>query len=222
MDGNDDWRRTLTAAQRQAADHGDGPLLVVAGAGTGKTTTLACRVAARAVVGEAPRPIAVGLSGGADSLALTAALVAEGHEVTALCVDHGLQSGSAAQARRAAEQARGMGAAAQVVRVDVAKHGSLEAAARAARYRAWLDREGVVEVASRPVEVADTIGAGDTFGAALIDALWERGRLGAEHRAGLGALPREEVSEVLEHAARAAAVTVSRPGADPPYRRELG
>ena len=86
----------------------------------------------------------------------------------------------------------------------------------------WLDREGVVEVASRPVEVADTIGAGDTFGAALIDALWERGRLGAEHRAGLGALPREEVSEVLEHAARAAAVTVSRPGADPPYRRELG
>ena len=34
--------------------------------------------------------------------------------------------------------------------------------------------------ASRPVEVADTIGAGDTFGAGLIDALWERGRLGAE------------------------------------------
>ena len=27
-----------------------------------------------------------------------------------------------------------------------------------------------------PVEVADTIGAGDTFGAAVIDALWDRGR----------------------------------------------
>ncbi|WP_028650509.1 carbohydrate kinase family protein [Nocardioides halotolerans] len=85
----------------------------------------------------------------------------------------------------------------------------------------WLDRVGTVEIASRPVVVADTIGAGDTFGAALLDALWERGRLGAEHRAGLAALPRAEVRAVLEHAARAAAVTVSRAGADPPYRHEL-
>ncbi|MDP9330131.1 MAG: ATP-dependent helicase [Actinomycetota bacterium] len=36
---------TLNEAQRAAATHGDGPLLVVAGAGTGKTTTLAARVA---------------------------------------------------------------------------------------------------------------------------------------------------------------------------------
>jgi fructokinase len=86
----------------------------------------------------------------------------------------------------------------------------------------WVDRAGLVEVASRPVEVADTIGAGDTFGAGLLDALWERGRLGAEGREALGALPRDEVVEVLEHAAGAAAVTVSRPGADPPYRHELG
>jgi fructokinase len=86
----------------------------------------------------------------------------------------------------------------------------------------WVDHEGVLEVASEPVEVADTIGAGDTFGAALLDALWERGRLGAEGREALRALPRREVAEVLGHAARAAAVTVSRPGADPPYRRELG
>ena len=117
---------------------------------------LACRVAARAVVGDAPRPIAVGLSGGADSLALTAALVAEGHEVTALCVVHGLQSGSAAQARRAAEQARGMGAAAEVVRVNVAKHGSLEAAARAARYRAFADW-GEVAVAHTTDDQAETL-----------------------------------------------------------------
>ncbi|MBJ7358792.1 MAG: carbohydrate kinase [Nocardioides sp.] len=85
----------------------------------------------------------------------------------------------------------------------------------------WLDRQGAVEVESRPVTVADTIGAGDTFGAALVDALWERGRLGAEHREALGSLDRAEVVQVLEHAARAAAVTVSRPGADPPWRREL-
>ena len=86
----------------------------------------------------------------------------------------------------------------------------------------WIDREGPVEIGSRPVVVADTIGAGDTFGAGLVDALWERGRLGAERRTELAALPRAEVTEVLEHAAGAAAVTVSRPGADPPYRHELG
>jgi len=85
----------------------------------------------------------------------------------------------------------------------------------------WLDRQGPVEIGSRDVVVADTIGAGDTFGAGLVDALWERGRLGAEGRTALAGLPRDEVAEVLEHAARAAAVTVSRPGADPPYRHEL-
>ena len=85
----------------------------------------------------------------------------------------------------------------------------------------WLDREGAVEIGSREVVVADTIGAGDTFGAGVVDALWERGRLGAEGRRALGSLPRAEVTAVLDHAARAAAVTVSRPGADPPYRDEL-
>ncbi|WP_028644825.1 carbohydrate kinase family protein [Nocardioides sp. URHA0020] len=77
----------------------------------------------------------------------------------------------------------------------------------------WVGTGGTVEVASLPVEVADTIGAGDTFGAAVIDALWDRGPLAA--------LSREEIADVLAFAARAAAVTVSRPGADPPYRAEL-
>jgi fructokinase len=85
----------------------------------------------------------------------------------------------------------------------------------------WVGPDDVVEVDSHEVEVADTIGAGDTFGAALVDALWEAGRLGAEHREGLRDLDRGEVEGILAHAARAAAVTVSRPGADPPYRHEL-
>lgn len=85
----------------------------------------------------------------------------------------------------------------------------------------WFAEHAVVDIASLPVQVADTIGAGDTFGAAMIDALWERDRLGAEHRAELRDLPAEEIADVLAHAARAAAVTVSRPGADPPYRAEL-
>lgn len=85
----------------------------------------------------------------------------------------------------------------------------------------WIAATGEIEIASLPVVVADTIGAGDTFGAALVDALWERGRLGAGARETLRALGPDEVSDVLTHAARAAAVTVSRPGADPPYRAEL-
>lgn len=40
-----DWLDKLNSAQREAVTHGEGPLLVVAGAGTGKTKTLACRVA---------------------------------------------------------------------------------------------------------------------------------------------------------------------------------
>jgi fructokinase len=85
----------------------------------------------------------------------------------------------------------------------------------------WVAESHSVEVASRPVEVADTIGAGDTFGAALIDALWEAGVVGADRREALRDLTREQIEGFLHHAARAAAVTVSRPGADPPYRHEL-
>ena len=92
---------------------------------------------------------------------------------------------------------------------------------RGERGALWLDRQGAVEIASRSVEVADTIGAGDTFGAGLIDALWERERLGGDVRAQLAALDRAEVTAVLQHAEKAASVTVSRPGADPPYRHEL-
>jgi fructokinase len=76
----------------------------------------------------------------------------------------------------------------------------------------WVRADDTVEVASLPVDVADTIGAGDTFGAAILDALWDRP---------LADLTAADIEGVLAHAARAAAVTVSRPGADPPYRSEL-
>lgn len=85
----------------------------------------------------------------------------------------------------------------------------------------WLSAGQEVDVASVPVEVADTIGAGDTFCAGVIDGLWGQGLLGAGRRDALADLPRNTVVDVLAHAARAAAITVGRPGADPPYRREL-
>jgi fructokinase len=86
----------------------------------------------------------------------------------------------------------------------------------------WCTRGEEGTVAAVPVTVADTIGAGDTFGAALLDALWDRGLAGAEHRSELGELPGAEWRQLIGYAVSAAAVTVSRPGADPPYRRELG
>lgn len=92
----------------------------------------------------------IGLSGGADSLALVAAARAEGAQVTAICVDHGLQPGSAAVARTAAEQARHMGAQATVVAVHVAPGSGTEAAARESRYAAFA-------AATREIWVAHTM-----------------------------------------------------------------
>ena len=83
----------------------------------------------------------VALSGGPDSLALAAATAFEaaraGTRAGAVVVDHGLQSGSADVAARAAEQARSLGLDPVVVRaVTVDATGGPEAAARAARYAA--------------------------------------------------------------------------------------
>jgi fructokinase len=85
----------------------------------------------------------------------------------------------------------------------------------------WVSVSQEVDVASVPVVVADTIGAGDTFCAAMLDRLWTRGLLGPGGRESLVDVARDAVVDVLSHAARAAAVTVGRPGADPPYRHEL-
>lgn len=95
-----------------------------------------------------PHPLApgalvlVGLSGGADSLALAAATAFEapraGYRAGALIVDHGLQEGSAAVAERAAAQARELGLDPVLIeRVTVDRAGGPEGAARAARHAAF-------------------------------------------------------------------------------------
>lgn len=81
-------------------------------------------------------PVTIGLSGGADSLSLVAAALVEGVAVSAVVVDHGLQSGSAQVAQRAASIAQDWGAEASVVPVHVSGDGGMEAAARQARYAA--------------------------------------------------------------------------------------
>lgn len=85
----------------------------------------------------------------------------------------------------------------------------------------WFAASGEGNVPVVPADVADTIGAGDTVTAAVVDGLWEVGAVGAAARAGLAALGAEDWQVVLAQAARAAAITVGRPGGDPPWRHEL-
>lgn len=85
----------------------------------------------------------------------------------------------------------------------------------------WWWASGRVDVAMVAVDVVDTIGAGDTFGAAMIDALWSLGAVGVGAGERVAALTADQVQGVLARAVAAAAVTVSRPGADPPYASEL-
>jgi fructokinase len=80
---------------------------------------------------------------------------------------------------------------------------------------------GEAEFAAPRVEVADTVGAGDSFMAALLSGVVDRGLAGAQNRSDLRALPAEGLTALLAHASRAAAVTVSRAGANPPTRAEL-
>jgi tRNA(Ile)-lysidine synthase len=129
----------------------------------------------------------VGLSGGPDSLALIA-VAAQLRPTTALIVDHGLQSGSAAVAETARAQAVALGCVdAQVLRVRVGNDGGPEAAARAARYAALgAHREGPVLLAHTLDDQAETVllGLGRGSGARSIagmrphDPPWCRPLLG--------------------------------------------
>jgi len=76
-----------------------------------------------------------------------------------------------------------------------------------------------VRVAPQPVTVVDTVGAGDTFQAALLTWLAENNRLSPQAMAHCN---EGELADALRFAGRAAAITCSRRGADLPRRAELG
>jgi fructokinase len=71
---------------------------------------------------------------------------------------------------------------------------------------------GREEVPGVKIEVADTVGAGDTVGAVIVEAMIDHGIM---------ALEGDQLKTVLTRAAAAAAITVSRKGAQPPYKHEL-
>ncbi|GAC1329794.1 MAG: carbohydrate kinase [Mycobacteriales bacterium] len=75
-----------------------------------------------------------------------------------------------------------------------------------------------VHVDGVPVAVVDTVGAGDSFTGALLDWLASNGRLAVGELPGIGS---NELAAALAFAARVAALTCSRAGADPPRRGEL-
>jgi len=80
---------------------------------------------------------------------------------------------------------------------------------------------GTVRVPALPVEVVDTVGAGDAFMTGLIDALWSLDLLGAAKRADLAHISLDDLQTVVQAAARVAALTVTRAGADLPDRAAL-
>jgi fructokinase len=75
---------------------------------------------------------------------------------------------------------------------------------------------GDVRVPAPAVQVVDTIGAGDAFGAALLAWLHDHGKLSRDLR-----LQRDELRAALEFACLVASVTCTRAGSDPPTRDEL-
>ena len=108
--------------------------------------TAEVRRAVRAALATVDGPVLVGLSGGADSLALAAAVAFEapkaGIAARAVVIDHGLQQGSDRVAARAVAAAQQLGLDAHSVRVEVAppaEGGGPEASARDARRAALLD-----------------------------------------------------------------------------------
>lgn len=78
--------------------------------------------------------------------------------------------------------------------------------------------QAVLRVQAPQVDVVDTVGAGDAFMSGVLSWLWQHG---AWSRAALESLTGEQVTDLLNFAAKVAAITCTRAGANPPWRAEL-
>lgn len=81
-----------------------------------------------------------------------------------------------------------------------------------------FSRQHAVTVPAEKVTVVDTVGAGDTINAGILASLRDQGLL---TKAAIAALSEAQIRAVLAFSAKAAAITVSRAGANPPTRAEM-
>lgn len=77
---------------------------------------------------------------------------------------------------------------------------------------------GALQVSAPEIIVADTVGAGDTFNAGFLASL---DRAGLLSKANIATLSDDALRAALSLGTRAAAITCSRPGANPPWADEL-
>jgi fructokinase len=92
------------------------------------------------------------------------------------------------------------------------------AVTRGERGAAAASMAAFVEVAGLPVDVVDTVGAGDSFGAALVAALIDEGALGPGTTRAADAA---ELRRAVSYAVAASAITCTHAGAVPPSRDEI-
>ena len=90
---------------------------------------------------------------------------------------------------------------------------SIVVVTRAGKGLSAYSSESVIDVPAVKVEVVDSVGAGDTIGAVMVEGVLQHG---------LEKLRGDALKSVLERAAKAAAITCSRAGANPPTLDELG
>jgi tRNA(Ile)-lysidine synthase len=180
------------------------------------------RSAVRPALSTSDRPVVVACSGGADSLALAAAVAFEapraGVQAGAVTVDHGLQPGSAARAEATAVLLRDLGLApVSVLRVDVGRDGGPEGAARAARYEALAARAQGATVALGHTldDQAETVllGLGRGSGPRSVAGM-------VEHRATGGGTWWRPLLGVRRQTARAACAALELPVWDDPWNTD--
>jgi len=81
-----------------------------------------------------------------------------------------------------------------------------------------FSKEHSVSVPAEKVTVVDTVGAGDTINAGILGSLRDQGLLTKD---AIAQLSENQIREVLSFSAKCAAITVSRAGANPPWRNEM-